>query len=155
MHNILEIMEKNSIEYKNKVLLADDMTKGITYGQFYQLTGRVYAYLKNKGIGKEDFVLICLPRGIQPIIAFGGVLRAGAAFVIVEDNYAPERIEFIKKDCGCKIVIDSDVWSEIQLTKSIDGYEPFDDHAAAFAVYTSGTTGNPKVYFTSMVILTE
>lgn len=144
MYNILEIMEKNASEYKDKVILADDSIKGITYGQFYELTGRVYAYLKSKNIGKEDFVLICLPRGIHPIIALGGILRAGAAFVIVEDNYAPERIEFIKKDCGCRLVIDGKVWSEIQHVQPISGFEPLDGHAAAFAVYTSGTTGNPK-----------
>lgn len=144
MYNILEIMEKNASEYKDKVILADDSIKDITYGQFYELTGRVYVYLKSKNIGKEDFVLICLPRGIHPIIALGGILRAGAAFVIVEDNYAPERIEFIKKDCGCKLVIDGKVWSEIQHVQPISGFEPLDGHAAAFAVYTSGTTGNPK-----------
>lgn len=144
MYNILKIMENNAKKYKDKIILADDSTKGITYGQFYELTGRVYAYLKSKGIGKEDFVMICLPRGIHPIIALGGILRAGAAFVIVEDNYAPERIEFIKKDCGCKLVIDAKVWAEVQLMQSINGFEPLDDHAAAFAVYTSGTTGNPK-----------
>ena len=144
MYNILDIMEKNSVKYKDKVILADDSIKGITYEQFYALTGRVYHYLKDNGIEKEDFVMICLPRGIQPVIALAGVLRAGAAFVIVEDNYAPERIEFIKNDCGCKLVIDSDAWSEIQNLESMKGYEPFDEPAAAFAVYTSGTTGNPK-----------
>lgn len=124
MYNILKIMENNAKKYKDKIILADDSTKGITYGQFYELTGRVYAYLKSKGIGKEDFVMICLPRGIHPIIALGGILRAGAAFVIVEDNYAPERIEFIKKDCGCKLVIDAKVWAEVQLMQSINGFEP-------------------------------
>ncbi len=145
MSNILETMEQNSVRYKDKLLFADDTTsKGITYGQYYDLSGRVYAYLKAHGIGREDFVLLCLPRGIQPLIAMGGVMRAGAAFVVVEDNYAPERIAFIKKDCGCKLVIDADVWADIQLTQPITGYEPLEEHAAAFAVYTSGTTGNPK-----------
>lgn len=143
--SLLEAMERNAVLHQNDILLADDTTaKGLTYSQYYALTGRVYAYLKAKNIGKEDFVLICLPRGIQPIIALGGILRAGAAFVIVEDNYAPERIAFIKKDCGCKLVIDAAVWEQIQLTPAITGYEPIDEHAAAFAVYTSGTTGNPK-----------
>ena len=144
MLDILKMMEQNAEHCKDKYLFADDAINGITYGQYYQLTGRVYAYLKAHQIGKEDFVLICLPRGVQPIIALGGVLRAGAAFVIVEDNYAPERIAFIKKDCGCKMVLDADAWAEVQLTPAISGHEPLDEHAAAFAVYTSGTTGNPK-----------
>ena len=43
------------------------------------------------GIGKEDFVLIKLPRGVQPVLALVGVWKAGAACTIVEDNYAEER----------------------------------------------------------------
>lgn len=143
-YNILEIMAENSVKYANKVILANENKSGITYRQFYALTGRVYAYLKSQNIGREDFVMICLPRGVQPVIAVGGVIRSGAAFVLVEDNYAPERIEFIKNDCSCKLVIDSSAWEEIQKMQAIDGFEPLDEHAAAFAVYTSGSTGNPK-----------
>ena len=136
---------QNTIDLKDMPILGDESNlKGITFGQLGKMSGRVYSYLANAGIGKEDFVLICLPRGIQPLIAFLGVLRAGAAFVIVEDNYAPERIEYIKNDCGCKIVIDSAAWEKIQLCDSLEGYAEVDEHDAAFAVYTSGTTGNPK-----------
>lgn len=142
--NFLEKMQENAVAYQDKILLADDTTKGVTYGQLDNLAGRVYRYLKNKGIGKEDFVMICLPRGIQPLIALYGVWKAGAAFVLVEDNYAPERIAFIRSDCGCKLVIDHDIWAEIQTLDPLPGFEPFDENAAAFAVYTSGTTGNPK-----------
>lgn len=136
---------QNAEEIPDRVIMCDDtVPKGITYGQLGVLSGRVYAYLKAEGIGKEDFVLLCLPRGIQPLVALCGVLRAGAAFVIVEDNYAPERIEYIKKDCGCKTVIDSAAWEKIQLSEPLSGFEETDEHDAAFAVYTSGTTGNPK-----------
>ena len=143
-YDFLKIVAENAINYKDEVILADDAVKGLTYSRLYMLSGKVYAYLKERNIGKEDFVLICLPRGVQPIIALVGILRAGAAFVIVEDTYVPERIEFIRKDCGCKIVIDSNCWEEIQKIDAIDGYEERDSHSAAYAVYTSGSTGNPK-----------
>lgn len=143
-NNILEEMERNSKEIPGYVLLGDGTTQGMTYGRFYRLSGKVYSFLKEKGIGREDMVLINLPRGIQHIIAMAGVWRAGAAFVIVEDTYAPERIDFIRKDCGCKFEINEEVWKEIQKRKPLMGYEPMVDHAAAFAVYTSGSTGNPK-----------
>ena len=90
MNVIKQIME-NVNTMGNKSLLADDtLPKGITMGQLGVMSGKVYAYLKKHEIGKEDFVMLCLPRGIQPLIAMLGVWRAGAAFVIVEDNYAPE-----------------------------------------------------------------
>ena len=49
----------------------------------------------------SDRVMIRLPRGVMPLIAAVGVWKAGAAFVIVEEDYAPERIAFIREDCGC------------------------------------------------------
>ena len=127
------------------LILADDnIPKGMTFQTFLDYTGKLYAYLQDKGIGKEDFVLICLPRGVQPIIAEFGVLRNGSAFVIVEDNYAPERIEFIKNDCSCKLTIDTEVMRELQEYEPKEGFERADPHDAAFAIYTSGTTGSPK-----------
>lgn len=141
----VEKVKENAKKTPDVFFLADDsIPKGITYKEYDDLSSKVYAYLSDKKIGKDDFVMICLPRGIKPIIALLGVLKNGSAFVIVEDDYAPERIEFIKKDSGAKVVIDSTVWEEIQNYDPKDGFEKTDEHDAAFAVYTSGTTGNPK-----------
>lgn len=60
---------------------------------------RIYAYLKEQGIGKEDFVMICMPRCARVVTAILGVLKAGAAFTIVDSHYADERIDYIYQDC--------------------------------------------------------
>lgn len=141
----MDKVAENAIKMADYRILADDTCpKGITYAQLDNLSGKVYAYLQEQGMGKEDFVMLCLPRGIQPLVAMLGVWKNGSAFVLVEDNYAPERIEFIKKDCGCKLVIDAEVWQTIQTYEAKAGHVVTDEHDAAFAVYTSGTTGNPK-----------
>ena len=142
---IIDQLEKFTAEKPNATILFDEAhSKGITYAQLDDLSGRVYAYLKKNGIGKEDFVLINLPRGIMPIIAMIGVWKAGAAWALVEDTYAPERIDFIRKDCGCKLELCSDILDDILETEPLSGHETTDDHDAAYAIYTSGTTGNPK-----------
>ena len=141
----MDTFMENAQKYADKPILADDsVPKGLTYSQVDQISGKVYAFLQDRGIGKEDFVMICLPRGVQPLIALCGVWKNGSAFVLVEDNYAPERIAFIKQDCSCKIVIDADAWETIQHYDYKPGFVRTDEHDAAFAVYTSGTTGNPK-----------
>ena len=143
IERIWELM--NDAKMKHHVALYDEATpKGINYEQLRVISGRVYAYLKARNIGKEDFVMIKLPRSIQPVIAMIGVWRAGAAFVIAEENLAPERVDYIYKDCSCKLAITSEVWEEINRCEPLDGYEETDPHDAAYAVYTSGTTGNPK-----------
>ena len=143
--NVLELLTQFTLENPNAQILFDEAhSKGITYAQLEDLSGRVYAYLTANGIGKEDFVLINLPRGVAPIIAMIGVWKAGAAWALVEDTYAPERIEFIRKDCGCKTELSKENWDEVLATETKSGYKTADDHDAAYAIYTSGTTGNPK-----------
>ena len=118
--------------------------KTVTYRELDLISGKVYRYLKERGIGREDFVNIFLPRGVEPLIAMLGVWKAGAAFVLLEQEYPAERIAFIRRDCGCKLVLDSEAWEEALQCEYLAGFAEANDHDAAFAVYTSGTTGNPK-----------
>ena len=145
MKTIIELLEQYTAENPGAAILFDEAhSKGITYAQLDDMSARVYAYLKQNGIGREDFVLIDLPRGVIPIIAMIGIWKAGAAWALVEDTYAPERINFIREDCGCKLELCADNWDEIMRTETLSGHETPDAHDAAYAIYTSGTTGNPK-----------
>ena len=145
MSGILEMLHEYTAENPNVPILFDDAhSKGITYSQFDEMTGRVYAWLREQGIGKEDFVLINLPRGVFPIVAMVGVWKAGAAWALVEDTYAPERIAYIRKNCGCVAELNESNWDIIMHTQPLAGFVTADAHDAAFAIYTSGTTGNPK-----------
>ncbi len=129
----------------NQVVLVDmEHPLGWKRAEIDDLSARVYRYLRKRNIGREDFVMICLPRGGLAIIAMIGVWRAGAALTVVESDYAPERIAYIRQDCGCKLVIDSDVWQDILTEEPLTGYEKAELHDAAFAVYTSGSSGKPK-----------
>ena len=142
---IIEQLAAFTAESPNSAILFDEAhNKGITYAQLDDMSGRIYAYLKQNNIGKEDFVLINLPRGVMPIIAMIGIWKAGAAWALVEDTYAPERIAYIRKDCGCKFEISSSNWEEMMKVNPQSGFEQPGMHDAAYAIYTSGTTGNPK-----------
>ena len=118
--------------------------RAFTRQQADELSARVYGWLLAKGIGAEDFVMIRFPRDARPFIAMLGVFKAGAAFTVVEDDYAPERIEAIREDCGCRLVIDTASWEEILRTEPAAGYREADPSDACFAIYTSGSTGKPK-----------
>lgn len=145
MEYIFERFSRNVEETPDAPFLYDDAhPNGITFRQFDEISARVYAWLREKGIGREDFVLINLPRGITPFVAAAGVWKAGAAFVIAEENFAPERIAFIREDCGCRAEIRRESMNEIMSMPLLAGWEVTDPHDAAFAVYTSGTTGRPK-----------
>ncbi|WP_026510523.1 AMP-binding protein [Butyrivibrio sp. LC3010] len=145
MKTILDTLQEYTAKAADKQILFDEVSvKGITYRQLNEMSGKIYAWLKSQGIGKEDFVLIRLPRGVKPVIAMIGIWKAGAAWALVEDTYAPERIEYIRNDCGCKNEISVANWEEIMRLEPLEGHEKTDEHDAAYAIYTSGTTGKPK-----------
>ena len=117
MSFIIETLKRYTAEKPDEVILFDDAhAKGITYARLDEMSGRIYAYLKHMGIGREDFVLLNLPRGVMPVIAMVGVWKAGAAWALVEDTYAPERINYIRKDCGCRFELNAGNWAEVMHT---------------------------------------
>lgn len=96
MRTLVEQLEIHAQDKPNTAVLFDEqIPKGLTFLELSLLSGRVYAWLKEHSIGREDVVLINLPRGVFPMVAVIGILKAGAAFVLTEDTYAPERIEYI------------------------------------------------------------
>ena len=134
MIDIIQLIEQYTQNNPQAAILYDDAhSRGITYSKLDDMSGRVYAFLKQQGIGKEDFVLIKLPRGVLPIVAMIGIWKAGAAWALVEDTYAPERIDYIRKDCGCKAELNSDNWDDIMKLESLSGHEKTDPHDAAYA----------------------
>ena len=145
MHTLASLtMERASEMPGHRFLFDDEYREGLSYAEFDVLSGKVYAYLKSHGIGKEDFVLINLPRSANQVIAMAGVGKAGAAFTITEAVFGADRIKFIQKDCNCKIEIHTEAWDEIMKLDPLTGCEEISPHDAAFAIYTSGSSGTPK-----------
>ena len=101
-----EFIEKvvdNCINYPDETAVIDvGIGRHITYRELYHQSGKVYNYLHSKNIGKEDVVMITLPRGAMPIVALFGVWRAGAAVIMLETDYPEKKKEYIKEENQCK-----------------------------------------------------
>ena len=141
----LEMVKKNVDNNPDRIAVTRDFNEGsLSLEELWDVSGRIYHFLSENKIGREDFVLIKLPRGAKAVSTILGVIRAGAAFTIVEDIYPDDRINYIARDCSCKMVIDEAVYDKMLEVTPLEGYENADEHDACFAIYTSGTTGNPK-----------
>lgn len=139
----IEKFEENVRLYPDKVILQDQEAS-LTFKELDELSGRVYAYLKEKGIGREDFVMISLKHGVMPYVAMIGVWKAGAAFVVAGEGLPQERQAFIYNDCHCKLMMDEQAWIELSQRAPLIGHKPTKVNDAAYAVYTSGSEGLPK-----------
>lgn len=142
--NILEMLEQHVISLPDRQAVIYEPGERITYRELWMLSGRIYAWLKAKGIGAEDVVMFCLPRGIGLYACIVGTLRAGAAFVLTETDNSPVRTAYIRKDSECRLFVDEKCMEEIMQTEPLEGYEPVELHNLCYIAYTSGTTGNPK-----------
>ena len=141
----LEIINENAGKFPDRCAVClNHRELALTYQMLWENSGKVYAWLKKKHVGKEDMVLICMPRDPRVYVYVLGVMRAGAAFTIVENTSPKERTDFVRKDSGAETVLTPELYEEILKEETMEGYEDRDPHDAAFAVYTSGTTGTPK-----------
>ncbi|MFZ4734273.1 MAG: non-ribosomal peptide synthetase, partial [Pirellulales bacterium] len=130
----------------------------ITYGALQQRAARLATRLRGLGIGSGDRVGVALPRSIDATVAMLAVLRCGAAWVPLDREAPPARLAFIVDDAHLSAIIDSHHsaggWPEgipvIDPAAADLGDRAEDDFpdvapgAAAYVMYTSGSTGQPK-----------
>ncbi len=141
----VEKLKQNAENHPDRLALALDFgQEPVSFSELWEQSGRIYASLKAKGLGREDFVMLLLPRSPKMFVAMLGVLRAGAAFVFMEDSYPEERIRLIREDLNVKFTLDLAAYEEAMQLSPLPGYEPTDAHDACFSFSTSGTTGKPK-----------
>ena len=140
----LQLLEGWVIKTPNRRAVVFEPKISATFKELWNLSGKIYAYLKAHNIGQEDVVMYHLPRGIELYACMTGTMRAGAAFVMAETGTDLERTAFIREDSGCKLYVDKKCMTEIRWLQPLEGYEPINLHNLLYIAYTSGTTGHPK-----------
>src|SRR5688572_1720508 len=131
----------------------------LDYKTVDDVSARVAATLKSRGLEPGDRVGIMLPNVPHFALAYYGVLRAGGVVVPMNVLLKKREVEFYLEDSGAKELF---VWedfadqapdSAITVGKaglSVDLDEPDPDVVdregsdTAIILYTSGTTGTPK-----------
>jgi amino acid adenylation domain-containing protein/non-ribosomal peptide synthase protein (TIGR01720 family) len=142
--------------------------KKISYGELNklsnQLANRINQILTNEHsiqTTTNQYVLICLDRSIEMIIAMLAVLKSDLAYVPIDPNAPKSRIEYILHDTQASLVLTTSTLSAVfhsdtelnileldnvdhqqygvqNLERNIQGND------IAYVIYTSGTTGQPK-----------
>ncbi|MBO6084494.1 MAG: AMP-binding protein, partial [Candidatus Methanomethylophilaceae archaeon] len=153
----IEIIEERMSDRKDSVaVIFKDVS--LTYGDLDDVSGRIASYVAGKGIGCDEFVAVLVNRSERFVTTSVGILRAGAAYQPLDPSYPKERLNFMVKDSGAKLVIaDRDLAElideyegEFLFTDQIEALPPGEIKAEhrpsdAFTIlYTSGTTGTPK-----------
>ncbi|WP_107310178.1 amino acid adenylation domain-containing protein [Burkholderia metallica] len=134
--------------------------KSLTYGQLASLSDRVAHALSDRGVGPGSLVPIEAVRTADFVVAIIGVLKAGAAYIPIDDAYPAERKRHIYEQSGATVALHTRPAATVEPScappapiavaslfecpageRSVRTPMP---HDLIYVIFTSGTTGRPK-----------
>ncbi len=134
----------------------------LSFEEFNSRVNRLARLLRTKGVGKDQFVCLCMDRSLEMVIGLWATLKAGGAYVPLNVDDPAERINGIVDDCEPKVLltqahirdrIETEATEVIVLPEGGDIDPTVDDsdldvvigpNDLAYMIYTSGSTGKPK-----------
>lgn len=170
---IHEYIEDQVLQTPDAIALISIDENGIihqlTYGELNAKSNQLAHYLRSSGISSQStettpIIAVCLERSPELIIAFLGILKAGAAHLSLDPLEPDQRRAYKLKDsnasflltqdslvnsvvpesfAGTLLCIDRD-WPKISTFRTENLPTLTNSQSLAYVIYTSGSTGNPK-----------
>ncbi|HEY0601316.1 MAG TPA: AMP-binding protein, partial [Herpetosiphonaceae bacterium] len=137
-------------------------TQRLTYQELHQRANQLAHALRERGIGPEVRVGVCLHRSADLVVALLAVLTAGGAYVPLDPAYPQERLQFMLHDAQAPLLLTQSALRERvpaddaavlcldtdwpSIASQPTHTPPCTSHALnlAYVIYTSGSTGRPK-----------
>jgi amino acid adenylation domain-containing protein len=134
-----------------------------TYFQLDERANRLARRLRNEGATPGAMVGVCLPRGIELVVAILSIVKTGAAYVPLDADYPAERLAAMAADTGMAMVVagpeqraklpsggpavllfgDLEEQAADLPANPLEGLSAFAE-SPAYVIFTSGSTGRPK-----------
>ena len=150
------------VEQTPNAIALEYRSESLTYRQLNQRANQLAHFLRNKGVGPDTLVGICVHRSPEMLVGMLGVLKAGGAYVPLDPAYPADRLAFMIDDAGLSLVLtqerlikdlpdgratllclDRD-WARIATESRESPTLNVGPANLAYVIYTSGSTGNPK-----------
>ncbi|WP_143315168.1 non-ribosomal peptide synthetase [Clostridium sp. HBUAS56017] len=158
---IKELFEEQVIKSSDKIAIISKGQK-ISYKELNEKSNQVAHTLKEKGIGKNSIVPVICDKSMETIVSMLAIIKAGGAYLPIDEEYPELRIRYMIEDSGSKIMlakrhqIDKLNLENLNIRIMEIGSKEFDNKGKenledtngpddlAYIIYTSGSTGNPK-----------
>ncbi|GAA4232129.1 non-ribosomal peptide synthetase [Actinomadura meridiana] len=127
----------------------------LTFGELDVRANRLARLLRSRGAGPERIVAVALPRDADLVVALLGVLKSGAAYLVVDADRPAAHMARVLAEADPMCVIADGSFSApagIPVVRADEGVAseagPLPDapgpEQLAYVLYTSGSTGEPK-----------
>ncbi|MBY8943659.1 non-ribosomal peptide synthetase, partial [Pseudomonas tolaasii] len=134
----------------------------LTYAQLDARANQLANFLREKGVGPDVLVGVCVERSIEMVVGLLAIIKAGGAYVPLDPEYPEDRLAYMIEDSGIELLLTqqslqaslpSQAIEVIGLDRAGDWLSGFSTetptvevHALnlAYVIYTSGSTGKPK-----------
>ena len=134
--DVIERFEASCQQHADCTAITDSLTgESLTYAQLLQRVDQTVGTIKSKVKQTDTRIAVCLPRSVDAVVAMLAILKSGHAFVPVDPTWPEKRKQFLLSDgrVGWQFA------PELQLVA-----EDVPSSPAAYVLYTSGSTGQPK-----------
>ena len=134
----------------------------MTYSELDEYSSRMAFNLHQLGVGPEEMIALAFSKSAWAVVAMLGVLKAGAAFVMLDPTNPPKRLQEVIRRIRAKVLVTSSesagFFAEygvkvLTVDSTITGTSlandalaltTFDPERLAYTMFTSGSTGSPK-----------
>ncbi|MEV6848933.1 AMP-binding protein [Actinoplanes sp. NPDC051411] len=149
--SIVELLARHAAEQPERIAYTCG-DREITFAGLDERTRRFAAGLAALGLRRGERVLICLPAGIDAVVALLGTVRAAGVGVPVDPRSSTAELAGLVEDCGPRLVVaglprrDGGRTVDEVFAAAGDGVARDDlgPDEQAWIHYTSGSTGRPK-----------
>ena len=152
--SITGLFEKQVSEHSSDTAIIFE-DKKLTYNELNNRANILAKELLNKGIKKNDVVGIMLNRPFDTLSSIWGVLKTGAAYLLIDSSLPQDRIQYMLSNAKSNLLItssnmDIDFDNKLLIDKiNYDVTEKnicinVDSDSLFCVIYTSGSTGLPK-----------
>lgn len=131
---------ENTLKYPERIALIYENEK-VSYKMLRLYALRAANYMWQRGVRKNDRVVVILPRGIGQVAALLGILAIGAAYVPIAIKQPSARREKIIENVKPAFVLQDETFLEETPWSGCIENNPKD---TAYIIYTSGSSGEPK-----------